>query len=251
MKIMNRREILGAVTVGVPALALAEAASAAPPRDARPTGTSPVGAAPAFAGRHQPLPLPFDSAKLAGLSQRMIVSHHDNNYAGAVKNLNKVEEQLAATNKDTPGFLVAGLKERELTFTNSMILHEQYFGNLGGNGKAGGAIQQKLASAYGGFGKWEEHFRAVGASLGGGSGWAIVDYGLLGGEIRTYWSGNHTQALAAGLPLLVMDMYEHAYAIDYGAAAPKYVDAFFQNINWDIVNTRLEAAEKAAASFRR
>lgn len=252
MKTMNRREILGAATIGLPTMALAGAAgrasAASPPKDAR---TSGAGGAAAFAGRHQPVPLPFDPAKLAGLSERMIVSHHDNNYAGAVKNLNKVEEQLAAIGKDTAGFLVAGLKERELTFTNSMILHEQYFGNLGGNGKAGGAAQQKLASAYGSFARWEEHFRAVGLSLSGGSGWAIVDYGLLGGEVRTYWAGNHTQALAAGVPLLVMDMYEHAYAIDYGAAAPKYVDAFFQNLNWDTVNARLEAAEKAAALFRR
>ena len=179
------------------------------------------------------------------------MSHHDNNYAGAIKNLNKIEEQLAATNKDTPGFLIAGLKERELTFTNSMVLHEHYFGNLGGNGKAAGAIEKKLAATYGSFARWEEHFRAVGASLGGGSGWAVVEYGLFSGDVRTHWSGNHTQTVAAGVPLLVMDMYEHAYAIDYGAAAPKYIDAFFQNINWDAVNARLEAAEKAGASFRR
>jgi Fe-Mn family superoxide dismutase len=252
MKTMNRRDVLGAVAVGVPTLTLAAAlekkASGAPKADRE--GTS-AAAAAAFAGRHAPAPLPFAAGKLTGISERMIVSHHDNNYAGAVKNLNKVEEQLAAANKETPGFLIAGLKERELTFTNSMILHEQYFGNLGGNGKAGGAIQQKLSASYGSFGKWEEHFRAVGLSLGGGSGWAVVDYSLIGGEVRTYWSGNHTQALAAGLPLLVMDMYEHAYAIDYGAAAPKYIDAFFQNVNWDVVNTRLEAAEKAGASLRR
>ena len=71
------------------------------------------------------------------------------------------------------------------------------------------------------------------------------------GRLRIAQSINHTQTLAGGLPLLVMDMYEHAYAIDYGAAAPKYIDAFFQNVNWDAVNGRLEAAEKAGASFRR
>jgi superoxide dismutase, Fe-Mn family len=250
MKAMNRRDVLSAVAVGVPALTLAAAverkASASPKE-----GGASAGTAPAFAGKHAPLPLPFAPGKLTGISERMIVSHHDNNYVAAVKNLNKVEEQLATTNKDTPGFLMSGLKERELTFTSSMILHEQYFGNLGGNGKAGGAIEKKLAASYGSFAKWEEHFRAVGASLGGGSGWAIVDYGLLNGDVRTFWGGNHTQTVAAGVPLLVMDMYEHAYAIDYGAAAPKYIDAFFQNINWDAVNGRLEGAEKAGASFRR
>jgi Fe-Mn family superoxide dismutase len=238
------------VTIGLPTIALgaaAEKSASAAGKDDKPSGS--VGAA--FAGKHQPVVLPFSPAKLTGISEKLIVSHHDNNYTAAIKSLNKVEEQLAAVNKDTPGFLVAGLKERELTFTNSMILHEEYFGNLGGNGKAAGAIQQKLTATYGGFGKWEEHFHALGLSLGGGSGWAIVDYNLHEGDVRTYWAGNHTQSLAGGLPLLVMDMYEHAYAIDYGAAAAKYIDAFFQNINWDAVNGRLEAAEKASALLRR
>src|SRR3954470_24143502 len=198
MKTMKRREILGAVAVGLPAIGLGatgDRAAVAAPKGAASAGARP----PAFSGTHAPVPLPFDPAKLNGLSERMIVSHHDNNYVGAIKNLNKVEEQLASTNKDTPGFLIAALKERELTFTNSMILHEQYFGNLGGNGKADGAIQQKLAASYGGFGAWEEHFLALGQSLGGGSGWAIVDYNLLTGDVRSYWAGNHTQTLAGGL----------------------------------------------------
>ena len=238
---MKRRDLLGAIAVSLPTLALA-----APGERPASTGSKAGPSAGSWsAGKHVPAPLPFDPTKLTGLSEKMMVSHHDNNYVGAVKNLNKVEEQLAVTNKDTPAFVIAGLKERELTFTNSMILHEQYFGNLGGNGKVDGAIQQKLTASHGGYGAWEEHFRAVGQSLGGGSGWAIVDYGLLTGNVRTYWAGGHTQTLAGGLPLLVMDMYEHAYAIDYGAAAAKYIDAFFQNIKWDVVNRRLEMAEKA------
>src|SRR5579862_8953735 len=195
---MNRRELFGMVAVGAPALVLASEEGRA--RAATPAAKGSGSLPPAFAGKHAPAPLPFDPAKLTGLSERMLVSHHDNNYAAAIKNLNKVEEQLATANKDTPGFLIAGLKERELTFTNSMVLHEQYFGNLGGNGKASGAIEKKLGAGCGSFAKWEEHFRAVGASLGGGSGWVVVDYGLLGGDVRTYWSGNHTQTVAAGVP---------------------------------------------------
>ena len=80
--------------------------------------------APVAVGKHTVVPLPFDAKKLKGLSERMVVSHHDNNYAGAVTNLNKVEEELALVHKDTPGFLVAGLRERELTYSNSIILHE-------------------------------------------------------------------------------------------------------------------------------
>lgn len=199
------------------------------------------------AKRRAPKPLPFDPRKLRGLSERLIVSHHENNYGGALKNLVKVEEELARVTKETPGFIVSGLKERELTFTNSVILHELYFGNLGGDGRAGGPIQKDLGAASGGFARWEEMFRATGMSLAGGSGWAILDFNFHTGDLRTYWAGNHTQTLASGCPLLVMDMYEHAYHLDYGAAAAPYVDAFFQNINWDEVNRRLERARKAAA----
>jgi len=243
---ISRRQLLSSAAVGAPALLLAteKNSRAAPPPAPAPSAAS------AFAGKHAVVPLPFDPKKLTGISEKMITSHHDNNYAGAVKNLNKVEEQLATIGKDTPGFVVTGLKERELMFSGSAVLHEHYFGNLGGNGKISGPIEKSLAAAYGSLARFEEHFRAVGASLGGGSGWTILDFNFHTGQPHIYWSGNHTQAPAFGAPLLIMDMYEHAYAIDYGAAAPKYIDAFFQNINWEEVNRRLERAEKAAAALR-
>ena len=87
---------------------------------------------------HTVKPLPFDASKLRGLSERLIVSHHENNYGGAVKNLHRTEEELARVTRDTPPFVVAALKERELTFANSATLHELYFGNLGGDGRPGG-----------------------------------------------------------------------------------------------------------------
>ena len=99
-----------------------------------------------------------------------------------------------------------------------------------------------LAETFGGFARWEELFRATGASLGGGSGWTVLDWNLQTGALRTYWSGNHTQALAFGAPLLVMDMYEHAYQMDYGAAAAKYIDAFMANVQWEAVAARLSTA---------
>jgi Fe-Mn family superoxide dismutase len=199
--------------------------------------------------QHPIVPLPFDPRRLDGISERMIVSHHENNYGGAAKNLNKVAEELSRATKDTPGFVVAGLKERELTFTNSMILHEHYFGNLGGDGKPNGSIEKRLAAQHGSFARWEELFRATGVSLSGGSGWAVFDYSFQTGQLCTYWSGHHTQSVAFGQPLLVLDMYEHSYQMDYGAAASKYIDAFFRNIKWDEVNRRLERADKAAAAL--
>lgn len=221
-----------------------------PQQKSKPTsGSVPSNPSRVTPGQHTMKPLPFDPKKLRGLSERLIVSHHENNYGGAVKNLNAVEEELARVTRDTPGFIVSGLKERELAFTNSIILHDLYFGNLGGDGGVGGQIQKALEEAHGTFARWEEQFRSTGMSLAGGSGWAILDFNFHTGDLRTYWAGNHTQALASGYPLLVMDMYEHSYHIDYGAAAARYVDAFFQNINWDEVHRRYERARKAAAAL--
>jgi Fe-Mn family superoxide dismutase len=248
---MQRRDVLAGLGVAAGGLLLGvQRAGAAPATGSAVGKPSPAAGGLAFAGKRPVVPLPFDPKKLVGISEKMIVSHHDNNYAGAVKNLNKIEEQLASVGKDTPGFVVAGLKERELTFSGSAALHEHYFGNLGGNGKIAGVIEKRLATAYGSVARWEEHFRAVGGALAGGSGWTILDFNFHTGEVHTYWSSNHTQAPPFAAPLLVMDMYEHAYALDFGAAAGKYIDAFFQNINWEEVDRRLDRAEKAAALLR-
>ncbi len=199
---------------------------------------------------HEIVALPFDPRKLKGLSERLLTSHHDNNYAGAVKNLNKVEEQLASVTKDTPGFLVAALRERELAFANSMTLHELYFGNLGGSGAASAALQTALSSAFGGFARFEELFRATGMSLAGGSGWAILEYSFTTSDLRIFGSTSHVQSPAFAAPLLVLDMYEHAYALDYGAAAAQYLDAFMANVQWEEVTRRHDAARKAAQALK-
>jgi Fe-Mn family superoxide dismutase len=210
----------------------------------------PPASAPVKPGGHDVQPLPFDPAKLKGLSAAMLTSHHDNNYAGAVKNLNKVELELQKVDKDTPGFLVASLRERELLYTNSKILHEHYFGNLGGDGRLAGAIERRLAAQFGSTARWEELFRASALSLGGGSGWVILDANYATGDLRIYATSGHSQSVAFGQPLLVLDMFEHAYAIDYGAAHAKYVDAFFANIKWAEVDRRLARADQAMRVLR-
>ena len=206
--------------------------------------------APTKPGAHPVTPLPFDPAKLKGLSAAMLTSHHENNYAGAVKNLNKVELEIQNTNKDTPGFTVSSLRERELAYTNSKILHEHYFGNLGGDGKLAGAIDKRLAAQFGSSARWEELFRASALSLGGGSGWVILDANYSSGDLRIYATSGHSQSVAFGQPLLVLDMFEHAYAIDYGAAHAKYIDAFFTNVKWAEVDRRLARADKALVALR-
>jgi Fe-Mn family superoxide dismutase len=247
MSTINRRQALEALALGGATTAILASAEGVRAQGA---AAGAAAAPPAYAGKHEVAPLPFNPTKLSGISEKMIVSHHDNNYAGAVKNLVKVEGELASVTKDTPLFVVNGLKERELTFTNSKVLHEHYFGNLGGDGRPSGAIADAVKATYGDWGRWESEFRWTGAALGGGSGWVVLDYNLHTDAIRTYWSSGHSQTAATGLPLLVMDMYEHAYQMDYGAAAAKYIDAFFLNVNWDEVNRRLAAARGAAAAVR-
>src|SRR5215813_527741 len=114
-------------------------------------------------------PLPFDPKKLKGLSEKLIVSHHDNNYAGAARRIVQIQQILTGLPGNAPGFQVKGLKMEELIATNSAILHEEYFGNLGGDGEASGSLQQALSQQFGGFDKWEQDFRATSAALGGGS----------------------------------------------------------------------------------
>ena len=236
---ITRRELLGSGAAVVATAAIANAQATG-----KGGGTSTRG--DAFAGKHVPKPLPFDPKKLNGLSEKLIVSHHDKNYAGAVKNLNKVEEQLATIGPDTAGFVVTGLELAKLKFTNSMILHEMYFGNLGGDGKgAGSATEKEIVRAFGSYARFAELFTALGMGLGGGSGWAILDWDFHAAGTRIYWAGDHTRAVAFGSPLLVLDMFEHAYAMDYGADAKQYVDAFMKNINWHEVEARLARAQKA------
>jgi superoxide dismutase, Fe-Mn family len=204
----------------------------------------------ALPANHAVIPLPFKATSLKGLSERLITSHHENNYGGAVKNLNRVEQELAAIKSDTPPLIVAALRERELTFRNSKTLHEAYFANLGGDGNRTGAIDAALSQAYEAASRWEEHFRLTGMGLGGGSGWVILALELETSALRTFWSGNHTQAPATSVPLLVMDMYEHSYQLDFGAQHAQYIDAFFANIRWEEVNRRFENAQRAAAALR-
>lgn len=132
--------------------------------------------APAFRGNHQVKPLAFDPAKLNGLSEKLIRSHHENNYTGSVRALNAVEQRLdmLMRDKDIPPFVYGPLKREELHRTGSVVLHELYFANLGGDGKPGGGILEGLKQAYGSAEQWEAEYRRTAAALAGGSGWAML-----------------------------------------------------------------------------
>jgi Fe-Mn family superoxide dismutase len=203
---------------------------------------------PAYRGEHAIRPLPFDPARLKGLSEKLLVSHHDNNYAGAVKRLNLIQQQLGSLPADVAPYQFGSLKREELIASNSVVLHELYFANLGGNGRADGASARLLAAEYGSLEAWERDLRQTALSLGGGSGWVVVSYDRPSGSLHHWWSWDHAHQMASGEPVLVLDLYEHAYAIDYGAATRAYLDAFMANLLWDEVNRRVEQARERKAA---
>jgi superoxide dismutase, Fe-Mn family len=198
------------------------------------------------------LDLPFDASSLKGLSQTLLRSHHQNNYGGAVKRLNAIRAQWC----DVPftsvaGFQLNGLKREELVATNSMLLHELYFDGLGGAGAPmAPAMELALRANFGSLARWREEFVAMGKALGGGSGWVLLVFQPREGTLVNQWAADHTHAVAGGVPLLALDMYEHAYHLDFGAAAAAYVDAFMENIHWERVYARYQqAVEQASNAF--
>jgi Fe-Mn family superoxide dismutase len=162
------------------------------------------------------------------------VSHYENNYVGAVKRLNAIGAQLAELDfAKAPNFMVNGLKREELIAANSMILHEIYFDGLGGGTGASGALAEAITRDFGSLERWRAEFVAMGKAEGGGSGWVILSYSPRDKRLVNQWAADHTTTLAGGRPVLVLDMYEHAYHMDYGAAAARYVDTYMEAIRWD------------------
>jgi Fe-Mn family superoxide dismutase len=189
--------------------------------------------------------LPFDPAKIKGLSEKLLVSHYENNYSGAVKRLNAITAQLASLDvASAPVFVVNGLKREELIATNSMIIHELYFDGLGGEGEPKGALAEAMNKDFGSVVRWKAEFVAMGKALGGGSGWVLLTWSPHDKRLVNIWAADHTHSLANGRPILALDMYEHAYAMDYGARAAGYVDAFMQAIRWDNAASLLERYSK-------
>ena len=189
-------------------------------------------------------PLSCDPKKLKGLSERLIVSHWENNYGGAVKRLNAITAQLAGLDFATaPVFVINGLKREELIATNSMILHELYFDGLGDGGVPDTALREALARDFGSQDRWRAEFVAMGKAMGGGSGWVLLTYVPRDRRLINQYASEHSQSIASGVPILALDMYEHAYHMDFGANARAYVDTFFRNLDWPALEKRCEDAQ--------
>ncbi|HEX7270925.1 MAG TPA: Fe-Mn family superoxide dismutase [Casimicrobiaceae bacterium] len=183
---------------------------------------------------------------LNGLSLKLIESHYENNYGGALRRLNAITEQLESLDfAKTPGHVVNGLKREQLVALNSTLFHELYFASLGGNGKPTEALAAALARDFGSLDRWRTEFIAMANALAGGSGWVLLTYVPRDRCLINQYAAEHAQAIAGGIPVIALDMYEHAYHIDFGANARAYVDAFMRNIDWAAAQGRYEDAQNA------
>src|SRR5882757_3175542 len=229
----------GALLAAGAALAAASGPAAAQSPNPSPSGTKPM--------TYSIKPMSFDPQKIKGLSEKILVSHYENNYTGAVNRLNAITAQLAGLDyAKAPGYLINGLKREELIATNSMILHEVYFAGLGPEeSRPGPALAEALARDFGSFEWWRGQFVAMGKAEGGGSGWVILTWDPRDKRLINAWAADHTTTLASGQPILVLDMYEHAYQMDYGAKAGDYVEAFMKAIRWSNADGLYERYSRA------
>jgi Fe-Mn family superoxide dismutase len=197
--------------------------------------------------RYQLAPIFCRPWLLNGLSQKLIESHYENNYGGALRRLNAITEKLEALDVATaPGYVINGLKREELAALNSTLWHELYFASLGGDGKPTAVLCEALARDFGSVDGWRDEFVAMAKALAGGSGWVLLTYVPRDQRLVNQHASEHAQAIAGGMPILALDMYEHAYHIDFGANAGAYVDAFMRNVDWIAVQDRYADATKVA-----
>jgi len=186
-----------------------------------------------------------DYGKLIGIEgfSDTLLNNHFTLYKGYVTNTSKVMDMLAAMLKEgktgTPEY--AEIKRRFGWEFNGMRLHEYYFDNLGGKAALdkSGKLGKKLAENFGSYEDWEKDFKATGAMRG--IGWTILYQDTMGGKLFNQWINEHDAGHPAGCtPILVLDVFEHAFLTDYGLKRADYIEAFFKNINWATVEARLK-----------
>lgn len=192
---------------------------------------------------HPIAPIPVRPWALNGISERLIVTHYESIYGGTVRTLNALRRELADMQVQAPAHHIRALRREELAAGNSVVLHELYFGGMGGEGnKLPDAIAVVLEEHFASVAAWRREFTAAAKSLGGGSGWVSLMVSRRDQRLFNHVALDHTEMAVDAAPLLVLDMYEHAYQIDFGANVIAYVDAFMRNIHWSAVIARLEAA---------
>jgi superoxide dismutase, Fe-Mn family len=183
---------------------------------------------------------------LNGISPRLIESHYEHNYGGALHRLNTLAEELEALDPaTTPAHVLGRLKREESAALNSTLLHELYFASLGGDGRAvPQAMVEALTRDFGSVDAWRQEFMALASCLTNDAGWAVLTYVPRDGRLINQTATDHRQSVAGGIPILAIDMYEHAYHLDFGANATAYIAAFMRNIAWSAVEERYADATK-------
>jgi Fe-Mn family superoxide dismutase len=206
------------------------------------------------------IPIPCKPWTLNGLPDDLIVGHYEDAYGAAVRTLNAVHDRLATLDLATaPAYDVRALKREELEVMGSVILHELYFGSLGGDGGVaftgsgtGTKIAESIAAAieqqFGGVAAWRREFIAIAQSLSGGSGWALLSYSRRDGRLYNQIAFDSSQAMVDTVPLLALDMYEHAYHRAFGANVTAYVDTFMRNVDWSAVAKRFTEATRGQST---
>ena len=203
---------------------------------------------------HVIAPIPCKPWSLNGLSEQLIVSHYEQHYGPAIQSLNAIRDELAVLDFETaPAHGIRAIKREELAAWGSVYLHELYFGSLGGDGATlftgsgpGSRIDAPVTAAlerdFGSLPTWRRQFTALASTMSHGSGWALLVYSRRDGHLYNHLAADHAQAMIDSVPLLVLDMCEHAYHLDFGANVSAYIDAFMRNIDWGAVGNRLMEA---------
>jgi superoxide dismutase, Fe-Mn family len=198
--------------------------------------------------KYQIAPLFCRPWTLNGITPSLIESHYEHDYGNTLDRLNAITVELEAIDPaTTPGHVINRLKRDEAAALNSTLLHELYFASLGGDGRTlpeeiAGAIARDFGSVL----RWRQEFIALAGALANGAGWALLTYVPRDGRLINQTTSDHSQSVAGGIPILALDMYEHAYHLDFGANATAYIAAFMRNIDWNAVQTRYQGAIKVA-----
>ncbi len=189
---------------------------------------------------------PLKYTKLDGLTERQLKEHHDVLYAGYVKKLNEIEAKLKTADKTTANATFSDLRELKLEETfakNAIVLHEGYFDNLGGDGKPKGELAELIKKDFGSVEAWIEEFKALGMCA---RGWTVLAWDWNDMKLVNYICDAHNQGgVWNASALLILDMYEHAFFIDYATGKKAYIETFMKNIDWKALN---EMAEKLQLS---
>lgn len=188
--------------------------------------------------------LPFES--LNGISEKTLEIHYEKLYRGYVNKTNEILKKLAGADLASANqtYSEVGELKRQLSFAwNGVVLHEGYFESLGGNGalKAGN-LTKAIKNTFGAFEKWQQDFLASGLAA---RGWVVLAYDFNDGELRNYIADVHNQGGIWGTaPIVVLDVYEHAYFIDFGADRKSYIETYFKNIDWGKAEKRFSKIVK-------